>query len=143
MILCPFIVVSALIIDVFYFKIFYYFYKFLILLLIPLIIKSIRYALEDYSRYILTEMLKLVIVRNNRRTHENIFTWRDDIGDYPISQEELDAIAISYRSFTTILYYIDRSRFYDTEYLPTKIFIIIKTMLYIITWGYLLIRMFI
>ena len=65
-------------IDIFYFHKFYLFYKVLILLLYPLVMKSILYGVKEYAKERQSEMEKFAIPSFNEVTDEWQFIWRED-----------------------------------------------------------------
>lgn len=137
MLLCQFIVLSALIIDVFYFQKFHWFYKSLILLLGPLLSNTLIYCLNDYAQEGITEMEKFANAVYNRETKAWTYTWRDDMAEY-FNDDNFKQLTFSHSNLYIVLALTNWIKYYSSSWYIIKIFHITKYSLYIITWGYLL-----
>ena len=94
---CQLFVVIILAIDIFYFHKFNYFYKSLILLLYPLTMKGLLYALKDYAEEGFSEMEKFAICEFDAIKEEWSIFWREDMLDY-YDQDNFNRLVIAYTS---------------------------------------------
>ena len=133
MLFCQVFVAIMLAIDIFYFHKFNYFYKSLILLLYPLGMKSILYALKDYAEKGHSEMEEFAIPSYDEWT----FIWREDKLGY-FSQDNFNRLIYSYVYLYNTLNTMKWISYYMDNYRPTQWLNIFKHSLYILCWGYLL-----
>ena len=134
---CQLFVVLMLALDIFYFHKFNLFYKALILLLYPLAIKGLLYALKDYAEEGFSEMEKFAIPYLDEVNKEWTFIWREEM-NYCFDQTNFDLLIIAYASLKSMINIINWIHYYTHNYPITQCIQIFKHTLYIFCWGYLL-----
>lgn len=139
--ICQYIVLFSLLIDVFYFGKFYYFYKTLILLIVPTLYHALRYWLDDFcNEYlrILKEHIDIQIIDD--RICDYRYAWISKTLTY--DPEIFYTFCESYYRLTVVLRIFHAISYFTTIYTPAIIIDGIKYFLYATIWGYLIFMMF-
>lgn len=141
MFLSQYIVVLSLVIDVFYFNRFHYFYKTLILLIIPFLITIWMYCVKEYCNegieFFKTIVDIEVIDQNNL---DFSYLWISQ--KYPYTEEAMRSLANAHLGLSEVLRVFFYTTHYKSVWIPALILHSVKTLLYIICWGYLILGMF-
>ena len=122
--------------DIFYFNTFNYFYKSLILMLIPLIIKACIFIIHDMSKknkeYIEKEFLIIEPEEFNNGFYMNIYPHLED----KLNDNQIKSLKVNWVAYLANCMFTDK--IYDFDYKYTKYLDIFCYTLYVSGWGYLL-----